>query len=118
MTEGRIKGKAAINAAVVVTALCIRFGIRVRYSAFLCGVENVKADRLSRLMEKGLTIEQGMELNGHGNCPIVDLRGDPSTDLLIKMCDPRIKIESEDEFTQLWQTVREAMETITINTTL
>ena len=113
MTEGRIKGKAAINAAVVVTTLCIRFGIRVRYSAFLAGVKNVKCDRLLRLKEKGLTKEQGMELNGHGDCPIIDFRADPSTNVLMKMCNPNIKIEDEDSFTELWQTVREAMESIT-----
>jgi hypothetical protein len=42
VTEGRIKGPEAINAAVVVTALYIRFGIRPRYSDFLAGLANHK----------------------------------------------------------------------------
>lgn len=40
VTEGRISGQHAISAAVVVTALYIRFGIRPRYSVFLAGLGN------------------------------------------------------------------------------
>ena len=109
-TEGRVKGPEAINAAVVVTALCIRFGIRPRYSAFLSGLENHKADLLSRIEEKGITVEQAMIENGHGNSPIINLRENPTTNTLVRMCDPRIKIDEEEEFAQLWQTVRETME--------
>ena len=112
VTEGRIKGQHAINAAVVVTALYIRFGIRPRYSVFLAGLDNHKADLLSRIEQNGITVEQAMIQNGHGEAPIINLRNDPSTDMLIQMCDPRIKIDQEDEFTRLWQTVREAMESI------
>ena len=112
VTEGRIKGPHAVNAAVVVTSLYIRFGIRPRYSVFLAGLDNHKADLLSRIEEKGITVEQAMTENGHGYAPIIDLRDNPSTDVLIRMCDPKVRIEHEDEFTMLWQTVREAMETI------
>jgi hypothetical protein len=28
------------------------------------------------------------------------------------MCDPKVKVDEEEEFTKLWQTVREAMESI------
>ena len=114
MTEGQIKGKSAINAAVVVTALCIHYGIRPRYAMFLSGVRNVKADTLSRLLEKNMTIEQAMIINGHEGCPILDLTADPSGNILIDMCNPKVRIEDEDEFASLWQTVREAMETITV----
>ena len=101
MTEGRIKGKSAINAAVVVTALCIRYGIRPRYGVFLSGVKNFKADLLSRLLQNNITIEEAMIKNGHGGCPIIDLRADPSVNVLIEMCNPKIKIDEEDEFIAL-----------------
>jgi hypothetical protein len=114
MTEGRISGPSAINAAVVVTALCIRYGIRTRYSMFLSGLDNHKADNLSRLIEKNKSIETAMIENGHGGAPIIDLRSCPSANVLINMCDPKVKIDNEDEFSLLWQTVRESMETITI----
>ena len=60
-----------------------------------------------------MSIEEGMILNGHGGWPIIDLRGDPSADTLIEMCDPRIKKEEKDDFISMRQTVREAMESIT-----
>jgi len=113
VTEGRVKGQHAINAAVVVTALYIRFGIRPRYSIFLAGLDNHKADLLSRIEEKGITVEQAMIRNGHGESPIINLRDNHGTDTLIQMCDPKVRIEQEDEFARLWQTVREAMESIT-----
>jgi hypothetical protein len=112
VTEGRIKGKNAVNAAVVVTALCIRFGIRPRYQTFLAGLKNHKADLLSRIEEKGITVEQAMIQNGHGEAPIINLRDHPGTDILVKMCSPKVKLEEEEEFTRLWQTVREAMESL------
>jgi hypothetical protein len=112
VTEGRIKGPEAINAAVVVTALYIRFGIRPRYSDFLAGLANHKADLLSRIEEKGITVEQAMNQNGHGSAPIINLRDNPGTDMLTRMCDPKVKVDDEEEFTNLWQTVREAMESI------
>jgi hypothetical protein len=112
VTEGRIKGKHAVNAAVVVTALCIRFGIRPRYSSFLAGLKNHKADLLSRIEEKGISVEQAMIQNGHGEVPIINLRDNPSTNILVQMCNPKVKLEEEEEFTKLWQTVREAMESI------
>ena len=112
VTEGRIKGPEAINAAVVVTALYIRFGIRPRYSNFLAGLDNHKADLLSRVEEKGITVENAMNQNGQGSAPIINLRDSPGTDMLIRMCNPKVKVDDEEEFTNLWQTVREAMESI------
>lgn len=53
-----------------------------------------------------------MVQNGHGDAPIINLRENPSTDVLVQICDPRLKIDEEDEFTRLWQTVREVMESI------
>jgi hypothetical protein len=114
VTEGCIKCQHTINAAVVVTALYICFDIRPRYSVFLAGLDNQKANLLSRIEEKGITVEQAMIQNGHGDAPDNNLRDSPSTDMLVQMCDPRVQIDEteEDEFTRLWQTVREAMESI------
>jgi hypothetical protein len=111
-TQGRVKGPEAINAAVVVTALCIRFGIRPRYSDFLSGLDNHKADLRSRIEEKGITVGQIMSQNGHEYAPIINLRENLTTDTLFRMCDPRVKINEENEFAKLWQTVREAMESL------
>jgi hypothetical protein len=114
ITEGTMGGPSAINAAVVVTALCIRFVIRPRYSMFLSGLNNHKADNLSRQLEKNKTVRQVMIENGHEHAPIMDLTSCESTNTLIRMCDPKVKIDQEAEFAVLWQTVRDAMESITI----
>ena len=114
ITEGTMSGPSAINAAVVVTALCIRFGIRPRYSMFLSCLKNHKADNLSRQLEKNKTVRQVMIENGHEQAPIMDLTSCESTNTLIRMCDPKTKIDQEAEFSVLWQTVRDAMESITI----
>jgi hypothetical protein len=55
-------------------------------------------------------VEQAMIQNGHGDSPIINLRENPTTNTLVQMCDPRVKIDKEEEFALLWQTVREAME--------
>ncbi len=52
--------------------------------------------------------------NGHEQAPIMDLTSCESTNTLIRMCDPKTKIDQEAEFSVLWQTVRDAMESITI----
>ena len=44
----------------------------------------------------------------------MDLTSCESTNTLIRMCDPKVKIDQEAEFAVLWQTVRDAMESITI----
>ena len=65
---------------------------------------------MSRIEEKGITVEQAMIQNGHRDSPIINLRENPTTNMLVQMCDPRVKIDKEEEFALLWQTVREAME--------
>ena len=75
MSQGTIKGQAAINAAVVLTAICVKFGIRTIYSAFLSGLDNFKSDNFSRMIEKGWSVQHVLELNHMSpDCPIFDLR--------------------------------------------
>jgi hypothetical protein len=84
----KVSGKAAMNAALVLVSVCIKFGIEVNYSDFLKGLENHKADRLSRLIEKGMSIDRAMELNGHSGAEVVDLLVDPASAVLVEMCNP------------------------------
>jgi hypothetical protein len=69
----KVSGQAAMNAALVLGSLCVRFGLEVNYTDFIKGIDNHKADRLSRIVEKRMTLERAMELNGHKGCPIIDL---------------------------------------------
>jgi hypothetical protein len=106
----KVSGKAAMNAALVLVSLCIRFGLEVNYTVFLKGLDNHKADRLSRIIEKKMTLARAMEMNGHSGAEVVDLLGDPHSAALVRLCDPGNGLESEDEFKNVWVAVRSAVE--------
>jgi hypothetical protein len=105
----KVSGKAAMNAALVLVSLCIKFGIEVNYLTFLKGLANHKADRLSRLIEKDMCIEEAMAINGQSNAVVVDLMGDPRSASLVDMCNPGRGLDSEAEFRVVWCSVREAV---------
>jgi hypothetical protein len=108
----KVSGKAAMNAALVLVSLCIKFGIEVNYLVFLKGVENHKADRLSRLIEKGMPIEAAMKINGHSDAEVVNLLADPASAMLVKMCNPGRGLDSEEEFKAVWTAVRNAIDAL------
>ena len=105
----RVSGKAAINAAVALVTLCIHFGIEVNETLFLSGVDNFRADRLSRLVEKDLTLKQAMALNGQEGAAILDLRRDPAANKIINMCNPKFDCGDETEFKSVWKVIRESV---------
>jgi hypothetical protein len=114
MDRQKVSGAAAMNAALVLVSICIKFGIEVNYTAFLEGLLNFKADRLSRIIEKKMSLEQAMEMNGHSGAEIIDLMGDPVTAVLIDMCNPRRSFGSESEFGAVWKSVRSAVEKLRV----
>jgi hypothetical protein len=101
-----------MNAALVLVSICIKFGIEVNYTEFLEGLLNFKADRVSRLIEKNMSLEQAMEMNGHHSAEVVDLMGDPVSAVLVDMCNPRRSFESESDFGVVWGSVRDAIEAL------
>ena len=109
----RPAGEFIINAALVFTLLCIRFGLDVRWSEFLKGKDNWKSDNLSRLWESGWSIEQAMIVNGLGGAPEVDLSRDPSSLSLLECCNPNRKFATESDFLALWCEIRAAVEGLT-----
>jgi hypothetical protein len=112
MDRQKVSGKAAMNAALVLVSLCIKFGIEVNYTEFLEGLLNFKADRVSRLIEKNMSLEQAMEMNGHRGAEVIDLEGDPVSAVLVDMCDPRRSFESESDFRVVWGSVRDAVDSL------
>jgi hypothetical protein len=110
MDKGKVSGKAAMNAALVLVSMCIRFGIEINYTLFLKGLDNHQADRLSRIIEKGMTMEQAMEMNGHKGAEVVDLSDNLASRTLVDMCDPGRRFESDIEFREVWVAIREAVE--------
>jgi hypothetical protein len=106
----KVSGKAAMNAALVLVSLCIKFGIEVNYLEFLEGIANHKADRLSRLIEKKMSIERAMEINGHSGAQVIDLLDDQASATLVDMCNPGRGLDSEECFEAVWTTIRDAVQ--------
>jgi hypothetical protein len=50
--EEKVSGAEAINAAIVMSTVCVKFGLEINESEFLSGVLNWKADDLSRCLQK------------------------------------------------------------------
>ena len=103
-----MSGAAALNAAIVMSTVCIRYGIEINGSEFIAGVDNWKADDLSRAMEKGKKVEDIMRDIGFGDKPVIRLVDDQAAGRLISACEPGIGIDSEAEFKGLWCEIREA----------
>jgi hypothetical protein len=52
---------------------------------------------LSRLIEKKMSTEEAMVINGKSGAEVVDLMGDPVSSVLVDMCDPGRGLESEED---------------------
>jgi hypothetical protein len=74
--EEKVSGAEAINAAIVMSTVCVKFGIEINESEFRAGVLNWKADDLSRCIQKGKTVREVMIAIGYGDKPVLDLSGD------------------------------------------
>jgi hypothetical protein len=108
--EEKVKGAEAINAAIVMATICVKFGIEVNDSEFISGEDNWKADDLSRSIQKGRSVKDIMEDIGFGDKPVININDDPAANRLTEACRPGVGIESETEFIALWKEIREASE--------
>jgi hypothetical protein len=59
-----------------------------------------------------MIVEQAMMMNGHEGAKIVDLNDKPASAMLVNMCDPGRRFESDSEFRGVLVAVREAVEGI------
>jgi hypothetical protein len=105
----KFTGKNSSNAAMVFTLTCIAFGFNVRNAIHKLGKENWRADLLSRLGEKGISIEEGMRSIGLGGVPVIYLEEDPNAMTLLRCCDPLREVVREEEFKIFWDEVRSAL---------
>jgi hypothetical protein len=106
--EEKVSGAEAINAAIVMSTVCVKFGLEINESEFLSGILNWKADDLSRCIQKGKTVREVMESIGYGDKPILDLTEDSAAMRLIEACRPGVGVGSESEFMRLWTGIRDA----------
>ena len=108
----RPRGKIVINAAMVWTLLCVATNIDVREVTHIPGDENEKCDRLSRrgptpattVLEeaRAMGIEGGVVIGVNENEEIMEM---------LRLCDPRRKLESDSDFVAFWTEVRDAVNT-------
>jgi hypothetical protein len=101
--------KNSTNAAMVFTLVCIAFGFNIRSAIHKPGEENWRADILSRLKEKGMSMEEGMKSIGFEGVPVVQLEDNPNAMTLLNCCNPRRSIEREEEFNDFWDEIRGAL---------
>jgi hypothetical protein len=113
--EEKVSGAEAINAAIVMSTVCVKFGIEINESEFLAGVLNWKADDLSRCLQKGKSVREVMIEIGYGDKPILELAEDKAAMRLLAACRPGLGVESEAEFVELWSEIRDASNELRIN---
>ncbi len=113
--EEKVAGAEAINAAIVMSTVCVKFGIEINESEFLAGVLNWKADDLSRCLQKGKSVREVMIEIGYGDKPILDLSEDTAAMRLLAACQPGLGVGSEAEFIEMWNEIRNASNELRVN---
>jgi hypothetical protein len=106
----RPRGEIVTNASIVWTLLCVATNIDVREITHIPGVENGRCDRLSRRgMTSSLTVrEEAREMGIDGGVEI-EVNGDKEVMGLLRLCDPRRRLESDLDFIAFWTDVRDAV---------
>ena len=112
--EEKVSGVDALNAAIVMSTLCIQFGLEINDSEFLKGVDNWKTDDLSRAIEKEREVAEIMLSIGFGRAPVVDISADAAAARLLEACRPGVGVESDEEFHLLWGEIRTAVKLLVV----
>ena len=104
----RPRGSIVTNASMVWTLLCVAADVDVRDITHIPGVDNDKCDQLSRRGQKPASsvVQHAAEL-GLSGAVEVDLGRDSSVTALLGLCDPRIPIDSDADFTHFWTAASE-----------
>jgi hypothetical protein len=133
--EDKIKGEEALNAGIVMSAICVRYGIEIVDTDFQKGVDNWRADLMSRREAKGWTVRGVLDWIGCHNAEAVDIQQDPAGAALIKACNPKggchegnnsevgdhllkpnpdYTCGSEGQFAEFWAILQEATKDIVV----
>lgn len=95
----RFKGKLVNHAAIAYVLQAIAWDVKVEKVTHIPERENKAADYLSRLGEKGRTIEAfWREFPQFKSVPQVDAKANN----FIPLCDPNIDIDSDEAFVDFW----------------
>jgi hypothetical protein len=106
----RPRGEIVTNAAMVWTLLCVAAEIHVKEVIHIPGDDNVNCDRLSRRgSEPTLTLKQEAAKIGLEGVEVVEMDDSGVVTKILKLCDPKISLKSEQEFIAFWMRARSAI---------
>lgn len=95
----RFKGELVNHASIAYVLQAMAWGIRVEQVDHIPAHKNQAADYLSRIGEKGRTIEGfWSEHPRFSGVPLVD----PKPDNFLPLCDPQADIDSDERFIAFW----------------
>lgn len=98
------KGELSRKAAVVFLLFGIAFDIHVEEVTHTAGTLNVECDDMSRGVSP--------EAVGVPRERVIDLMGHEVSSKLLRICDPRFLLGSEESFVELWQEVQSCIRLI------
>ena len=107
----RPRGERVTKAAMVFSLLCIAAGVDVKEVTHIPGTENNKCDRLSRRgRAPPMSIIDEAETMGVRGVCVVEIDGDEDIIAILKLCDPRCELKSEQEFIGFWSAARNTID--------
>ena len=107
----RPRGERVTKAAMVFSLLCIAAGVDVKEVTHIAGTENKNCDRLSRRgRAPTMSILEEAEAMGLRRVDVVEIDGDKDITDILKLCDPRHELHSEEEFIRFWSAARNAID--------
>ena len=107
----RPRGERVTKAAMVFSLLCIATGVDVKEVVHIPGTENKNCDRLSRRgRAPAMSILEEAEAMGVRGVNVVEIDGDKDIIAILKLCDPRCELHSEEEFIRFWSAARNAID--------
>ena len=107
----RPRGERVTKAAMVFSLLCIAAGVDIKEVTHIPGTENKNCDRLSRRgRAPTMSIIEEAEAMGVRGVDLVEIDGDDDILSILKLCDPRSELHSEEEFIAFWSAVRHSID--------
>ena len=107
----RPRGSIVTNASMVWTLLCLAADINVTEVTHIAGVDNTNCDFLSRKGTHPTTsVAEDAQRMGLGNVAVLNLCGTDSAIGIVRLCDPRIKLDSEEDFVRFWVQAKTAID--------
>lgn len=105
-TTERYSGSTVTNAAMVWTLLCVAAEVDITEITHISGKDNFRCDSLSRRGESGQTVGDQATAMGIVGAKVVSIQEDSNLLALLEKCDPRIVLQSDEDFVDFWCTTR------------